>query len=304
MSRQFGCSTLVIAWVLSASVCLHGQASRTWVSGVGDDANPCSRTAPCKTFAGAISKTAAGGEIDVLDPGGFGALTITKGITIDGGGGFVASTLVAGTNGIVVSAGPNDVVVIRNLSINGISGSGNGGLSGIRFIGGAVLHVEKCSIFGFLNHGIDVAQTQNSEVFVKDSYIRSLAGDGLRATTTSGQVLVTVDHTRFEDTNNGLHATTHSRIIARDATLVHAGTTALLADSGDAEISLQEGIVSFNGTAVDSEPGTAVYIGTSRIAYNSRGIVAPAGGNAVSLGGNILHSNGPSAAFTATISPQ
>lgn len=64
----------------------QAQASRTWVSGVGDDANPCSRTAPCKTFAGAISKTAPGGEIDALDPGGFGAVTITKALTIDGGG--------------------------------------------------------------------------------------------------------------------------------------------------------------------------------------------------------------------------
>src|SRR6059036_1485947 len=106
------------------------QASRTWVSGVGDDANPCSRTAPCKTFAGAISKTAAGGEIDALDPGGYGALTITKAITIDGGGGQVASVLVAGTNGIVVAAGVNDSVVIRNISINGIAGTGNGGING------------------------------------------------------------------------------------------------------------------------------------------------------------------------------
>src|SRR5438445_9331108 len=88
-----------------AAMPLWAQATRTWVSGVGDDANPCSRTAPCKTFAGAISKTAASGEIDVLDPGGFGALTITKGITLDGGGGQVASVLVAGTNGIVINAG-------------------------------------------------------------------------------------------------------------------------------------------------------------------------------------------------------
>src|SRR5438045_7634563 len=99
------------------STLAHAQASRTWVSGVGDDANPCSRTAPCKTFAGAISKTAAGGEIDALTPGGFGAVTITKSITIDGGGGQVASVLVSGTNGIVVAAGPNDVVTLRNLRL-------------------------------------------------------------------------------------------------------------------------------------------------------------------------------------------
>src|SRR6516165_7464812 len=89
---------LIVLWSGAA----HAQASRTWVSGVGDDANPCSRTAPCNTFAGAISKTAAGGEIDALDPGGYGAVTITKSITIDGGGGQVASVLVSGTNGIVV----------------------------------------------------------------------------------------------------------------------------------------------------------------------------------------------------------
>src|SRR6266852_9779641 len=88
----------------------HAQATRTWVSGVGDDVNPCSRTAPCKTFAGAISKTASPGEIDALDPGGFGAVTITKSITIDGGGGQVASVLSSGVNGIVVAAQPGDVV--------------------------------------------------------------------------------------------------------------------------------------------------------------------------------------------------
>jgi hypothetical protein len=93
---------------------------------VGDDANPCSRTAPCKTFAGASSKTAPGGEIDALDPGGFGAVTITKAITIDSGGGQVASVLVAGTNGIVVQAGTNDVVTLRNLRINGIGSGING----------------------------------------------------------------------------------------------------------------------------------------------------------------------------------
>src|SRR5215203_3402572 len=80
----------------------HAQATRTWVSGVGDDANPCSRTAPCKTFAGAISKTAAGGEIDCLDPGGFGAVTIIKPITIDCIG-TLGSILAAGTNGVIIS---------------------------------------------------------------------------------------------------------------------------------------------------------------------------------------------------------
>src|SRR3954453_8058258 len=97
-------TVLAAASIASAPQPVSAQASRTWVSGLGNDANPCSLTAPCKTFAGAISKTAAGGEISVLDPGGFGAVTITKSITIDGGGGQVASALAAGTNGIVINA--------------------------------------------------------------------------------------------------------------------------------------------------------------------------------------------------------
>src|SRR5437762_12810928 len=99
---------IVLSIGLAASV--QAQATRTWVSGVGDDANPCSRTAPCKTYAGAISKTAAGGEISTLDPGGFGAVTITKSITINGDG-TLAGILAAGTNGVIINAGVNDVVV-------------------------------------------------------------------------------------------------------------------------------------------------------------------------------------------------
>src|SRR5205085_10961348 len=104
----------LVVFALATTALVQAQATRTWVSGVGDDANPCSRTAPCKTFAGAISKTAVGGEIDALDPGGYGALTITKSITIDGGGGQVASVLAAGTNGIVISA-TGVGVTVRNL---------------------------------------------------------------------------------------------------------------------------------------------------------------------------------------------
>src|ERR1700716_921364 len=120
--RRIALLAIVVGFLmpLLASAPAHAQATRTWVSGVGDDVNPCSRTAPCKTWAGAISRTAPGGEISTLDPGGFGALTITKAITIDGGGGIVASTLVAGGNAIIVAAGVNDIVTLRNMRINGI----------------------------------------------------------------------------------------------------------------------------------------------------------------------------------------
>src|SRR6476619_5401221 len=108
-------SVLGIAFMVFASAgSANAQATRTWVSGVGDDANPCSRTAPCKTFAGAISKTANGGEIDCLDPGGFGGVTITKSITIDCGT-FPGGILVSGTNAVVVNAAATDRIILRHL---------------------------------------------------------------------------------------------------------------------------------------------------------------------------------------------
>ena len=129
---------LSAAWLGLGINPASAQVSRTWISGVGSDNNPCNRTAPCKTWAGALSKTAAGGEIDALDAGGFAAVTITKAITLDGGGGQVASVLGGGFDGIVVAAGASDVVKIRNLSVNGIGSTG----AGIRFNSGAVLHIE------------------------------------------------------------------------------------------------------------------------------------------------------------------
>src|SRR5437588_8445661 len=173
--------SLLLVVLAFGTAMMHGQASRTWVSGVGDDANPCSRTAPCKTFAGAISKTAAGGEIDALDPGGFGAVTITKAITIDGGGGQVASVLVSGTNGIVVQANAQtDVVILRNLRINGIGS----GLNGIRFLSGKDLNVENCFIFGFTQNGVDIALNQAfaGSAHIINTIIKNNGGVGVRAT--------------------------------------------------------------------------------------------------------------------------
>src|SRR5438552_8990635 len=195
------------------TVLMQGQASRTWVSGVGDDANPCSRTAPCKTFAGAISKTAAGGEIDALDPAGYGAVTITKAITIDGGGGQVASVLVSGTNGIVVQAGPSDVVILRNLRINGIGT----GINGIRFLAGAALIVDKCEIFGFTTNGVDIALGSSASVWVTGTNIQNIGGTGVRATTTAGTVSVSVDGVHVELANRGVEAAAGSQVIVTNS---------------------------------------------------------------------------------------
>ena len=163
----------LVGFFLLATCAVQAQATRTWISGVGDDANPCSRTAPCKTFAGAISKTAAGGEIDNLDTGGFGALTITKAITLDGGGGQVASILVAGTNGITVAAGLTDVVTIRNISFQGLAGTASPGVNGIQLNSAGALHIEHCAIMGFGSNGIAITPTSmpaaGTQVFIEDT---------------------------------------------------------------------------------------------------------------------------------------
>ena len=137
-------ATLIVLFALMATPAM-AQATRTWVSGVGDDANPCSRTAPCKTFAGAISKTAAGGEINALDPGGFGAVTITKSITIKADG-VLAGVLVSGTSGITINAAATDRIVIDGLDIEGLSGTST---NGINIISARDVVVRNTSIRGF-----------------------------------------------------------------------------------------------------------------------------------------------------------
>jgi hypothetical protein len=177
--------TLLVALVLTMPA--HAQATRTWVSGVGDDANPCSRVAPCKTFAGAISKTVPGGEIDCLDPGGFGAVTITKSITIDCGAGQVGSILAAGTNGINVSAAATDIVRIRNLSIQGVT-TGSTGILGTTM---GALYVENVVITGFNAGnaaGIRFQPTNvRAKLFVTDSIMDH---NGISTTTGGGIVVV------------------------------------------------------------------------------------------------------------------
>jgi hypothetical protein len=173
--RKIGLPLILFGLMLVLSLhttSAYAQATRTWVSGVGDDANPCSRTAPCKTFAGAISKTAPAGEINVLDPGGFGAVTITKSITIRSDH-IEAGVLVSGTNGIVVAAQSTDTVVLEGLDIEGLGT----GLNGVSFISGAKLHIIRCNIHHFTQNGVNVASsTSGGHAFITDSYIFSNVG--------------------------------------------------------------------------------------------------------------------------------
>jgi hypothetical protein len=257
-----------LAVALMGTGLAYGQASRTWVSGVGDDANPCSRTAPCKTFAGAISKTAAGGEIDALDPAGYGALTITKAITIDGGGGQVASVLVAGTNGIVVQAGPNDVVILRNLRFNGISS----GLNGIRFLSGKDLNVENCYIFGFTQNGIDIAlnQATPASVHVIDSVLKNNGGVGIRAANAvAPNVQVGIDNTKVILDTIGIEANTNSRVVINRSLAENASTDGIKASANTGQVTVSFTDVSFNTNGITASSGGSANVAFSNVAYNT-----------------------------------
>ena len=278
-----------LAVVLLGTTLMSAQASRTWVSGVGDDANPCSRTAPCKTFAGAISKTAPGGEIDALDPGGFGALTITKAITIDGGGGQVASVLVAGTNGIVVAAGGGDVVILRNLRFDGLRGGGNAnaGFNGIKFNSGKDLNIENCVIFGFNTQGIDITLNQATQatVHVVNTVLKNNGGDGLRATNAVAPAVRVEVINSYALLNGavGFEAQQHSRIVAFRS---HAeqGTDGFKADdlggTNDAQMIVSESESSYNTNGMTAGAGGTVQVGGSVAAYNTTcGFNGTGGGN-------------------------
>lgn len=197
--RRFGLLVLTIGFLVPflASAPAHAQATRTWVSGVGDDANPCSRTAPCKTFAGAISKTAAFGEINVLDPGGFGAVTITKSISITST--FEAGVLVSGTNGIVVSLpASTDRVLLQGLDIEGLGT----GLDGVKIIGSGTTTIVNCQIRHFTGNGVNLVGTSGARAIIKDSVITNNAG-GFNIAGSGGVANTGLSFTTLYDNNPG-----------------------------------------------------------------------------------------------------
>jgi len=295
--RKFRSASYVLAMtifaLLSASVA-QAQATRTWVSGVGDDANPCSRTAPCKTFAGAISKTASPGEINALDPGGFGAVTITKSVTIDGGMGQIAGVLASGVQGIVINATTNDVVILRNLDINGAGTTL--GTNGINIITAKAVYIEHCHIFNFSSNGIVDNRTTNSteaELFVNDCMINT-NGQGIAvAGSSTGHTTAHIDHCQIQGNSgfgasvsngnvlNVLHcnlsgnggegvkidnasggSVTSCALLQNGSGVVNNGAFLLLADS----------TIEFNTTGVS---GTITTFGNNNVRFNAGGNTLP-----------------------------
>lgn len=302
-----------------SSVPAMAQATRTWVSGVGDDANPCSRTAPCKTFAGAISKTAAGGEINCLDSGGFGAVTITKSITILCEG-VVGGVLVAGTNGIVINAAATDVVHLRGLDIQGASGA----LNGIRFVAGGALHVENVTIRGFNatnGQAISFQPGASSELYLTNVTMinngtASTGGGILIQPTSLGSASVALRDVRVQNNLNiGININTTansgpaSEVFIENSQFDGSNQGVVVQSppgTSNALVMLVNSTVSVNGGfgILGNGSGAIVRVGNTAIFGNNNGVSAANGSSLLSYGDNRLNGNNTDGTFTGTISRQ
>jgi hypothetical protein len=261
---------ILIALAMPSSA--SAQATRTWVSGVGDDANPCSRTAPCKTFAGAISKTAAGGEINCLDPGGFGGVTITKSLTIkcaytEGG------VLVAQTNAIVINAAATDKVTLVGLDINGIGVGAQTSLTGVKVLSAARVNIFNTEIYRF-QAGIAVVPTSaQTRVIVRGSHIHDngigfINAPGNNAITFTS---ATLRHNDIQDNTCGVVTSSQGANASTPNAAIDCGAaTAASGISKTAVTGIYRSGVNDNGFGVFARGGLAtVEIGNNEITGNS-----------------------------------
>jgi hypothetical protein len=273
-----------------ASAPAHAQATRTWVSGVGDDANPCSRTAPCKTFAGAISKTAAAGEIDCLDPGGFGGITITKSITLNCSA-TLGSILVAGTPGVTINAAATDRIVLRGLQITGIAGgTGTAGTIGVRILQAGTVSIENCVVTQFAQQGIaDVRTNAGGQLYIKDTTVslNTAAGIAVAGATINNAVfnnVISVGNSLGLATGNG-----NNVVIKRSVFDGNSGG-GVEADPGG-QLDVDNSSISGNGVggaAVQASSGN-IRLANSDIGFN---LGAAFTGTPTSYGNNRVFSNG------------
>ena len=279
MKQRSAVLTFLVIAVFVVTSTAHSQSNRTWVSNAGDDTNPCSRAAPCKTFAGTISKTAAGGEISILDSGSFGTINVTKAVTIKGDG-----TLA----GVIINAGPNDRVVLRNLSI---SGAGTG-INGISFLAGKRLIVNNVTINGFTTRGIDVSLAASGNLSVKDSTITNVP-TGIFVTTTSGQAQALIDHVHLEGLSNGLEASTNGRATISNSVISENTSNGILASGANTEINVYSCQLSFNELAGinASVSGARIRMSDNDIYNNSASLSIAAGGIVFSAGNNRVAGN-------------
>jgi Right handed beta helix region len=282
---------------LLASAPASAQATRTWVSGVGDDVNPCSRTAPCKTFAGAISKTATAGEINCLDPGGMGTVTITKSMTINCHEVF-GSILASGVPGITInSTAAGSKVILRGLQINGVvGGTAVAGTIGVRILAADTVVIEDTVITQFSQSGIfDQRTAGNTKLFIRNAVVslNSSTGINLGATNTSKTI---IENTSSINNLFGIAAIAGNSALAKRTVFAGNSDTGIETDAG-AQIDADDCEVFNNGTGVNAN-GT-IRMSNSDIVFNT---TASAGSGVLTYGNNRINANtNPGVGFTAAV---
>ncbi len=274
----------------------QAQATRTWVSGVGDDVNPCSRTAPCKTFAGAISKTATNGEINCLDPAGYGAVTVTKSITIDCED-TQGSILSAGTNGVIVNitaaTDTKKAFKLRGVSING-AGTG---INGMRILAANQVVLDQVVITGVTQHGVSIETTSGSpKVFVQSSYINNVTGNGINSFITGGGVALTVGDSQVAGAASAISLSNNTSATVTDSILT-GNTTGIVASNASA--SLIRCTIANNTTGVSALGGGTVRLASSLVTSNGTGL-SLGGGSIVSHVSNVFQGNTTDGAPSST----
>jgi hypothetical protein len=283
----------------------QAQATRTWVSGVGDDANPCSRTAPCKTFPGAYSRTAVGGEIDALDPGGFGTVTISKSLTIDGGGAGLASVLASSTNGVVINGSASDVITLRNIQIQGIRNSSFPGLTGIVFNSGLVLNLEHVVIENFQTGAISFQPAARAFMHIVDCNISNSGGDAIIISTAAsggGNNGVDIKRTSIIDSGaNGVRVTSNSRVSLSEVVIAHSGADGVLVNGGSPTVVGIDYSTIANNSAngIHTQNNGAVRLSTSTVVDNTqKGVFTDTGQIFTHLDNRLLNNFGGDGTFT------
>ena len=300
-------ATLLCAGIaLALAPAAHAQATRTWVSGVGNDADPCSRTAPCKTWAGAQSKTAAGGEISALDPGGFGAITITKSLTLNGDG-TLAGILNSLVSGVIVNAGPNDHVILRNISINGGGVPATGlpnGTNGVRYLAGKSVTLDNVTITNCATRGIDVQLTTNGKLFVRNTRI-TRGGTGIFLNATAGQAQAILENVTLSGLTTGIEAAVNGRATISNSTISGNGN-GLIASNSTSRVNVEGTQISFNDTAGvnATTSGAVIRLSNNEIYNNNAGILIAAGGVIETAGNNRVAGNISSAPVLGPAIPQ
>ena len=301
----------LFTFMLAMSAAASAQATRTWVSGVGDDVNPCSRTAPCKTYAGAISKTAVHGEISTLDPGGYGTVTITKSITIEGtaGQGY-GSILNSATTGVSIpfdnftAVGETQKSVrLRNLNINGSGGAtaANSGLRGIRITGGAAsagseVFVEDCVIDGNFNspgRGIEDVRSGGGKLIVTNTTVRNMSGTGIVVFPSSGATRIdaSIHNVRVHNCGFGIVASSGARMSVSNSVISNNTNHGLGVEGpfGAAEMHVSDCRVTGNGTGLLQAAGGTMRVGNTDVAFNTANGTS---GTVLSYGNNRFAGNG------------